>query len=138
MPTKIIPPVEPAPEPAAATPRLSLAQRLEEAVGEQIDAITRVARLVGDKDQADLGARATAALSRSLRETHELIQPPAEKNSNDADRDFALRDIEDFRRELAQTLRGIIAARRAGVSERTDGDADGAAPDAAEVGATED
>ena len=42
-------PPEPPPPPATAEQRLVLAQRLQEAVGEQIDAIKRVAQLVGDK-----------------------------------------------------------------------------------------
>ncbi len=108
-------PVEPAPPPATAEQRLVLARRLEEAVGEQIDAIKRVAQLVGDKGQVDLGARAAATLSRSLRETQELLQPPPQPRAENKpdDDDPVSTDIDEFRRELTRQLRGIIDARRA-------------------------
>jgi hypothetical protein len=107
-------PPEPPPPPATAEQRLVLAQRLQEAVGEQIDAIKRVAQLVGDPGQADLGARAAAALSRTLRETHELLQPPpalAEKKTGDDDEPFPY-DVEQFRSELARALRAVLDERR--------------------------
>lgn len=106
-------PVEPEPPPATAEQRLVLAQRLQDAIGDQIDAIKHVTKLVGAQEQLGDGARGLAAVSRSLRETHELLQPPDEEKKSDvADHEPFPYDVEQFRQELARALRGILAERR--------------------------
>jgi hypothetical protein len=124
-------PAKPAPESATAQQRLLLARRLQSVIGKQIDAIERVTALVGDSPEIGEGARALAAVSRSLREAHELIQPTeAEKKSNDADEAFPY-DVEQFRDELSRALRGIIEERRQQVRDGLD-EADPAAEAAPE------
>ncbi len=105
---------------APAAQGLTLARKLEDAIGDQIDAIKHVTKLVGAQEQAGEGARAVAAVSRSLRETHALIYPAeAEKKSDDADGESYPYDIEKFRDELARALRAVIAEECC-VSEQAD------------------
>ena len=105
---------------APAAQGLTLAQKLEGAIGDQIDAIKHVTKLVGAQEQLGDGARAIAAVSRSLRETHELIQPPDEEKKSDvADAEPYPYDLEKFRDELARALRAVIAEQQC-VSEQPD------------------
>lgn len=114
-------PVEPKPPAATAEQRLVLAQRLQEAVGDQIDAIKHVTKLVGAQEQLGEGARGLAAVSRSLRETHELLQPPEEEKKPDVpdDEPFPY-DVEQFRRDLARALRAVLDERRGGAARESD------------------
>ena len=113
--------IEPKSPLATAEQRLLLAQRLQEAVGDQIDALKRVAKLAGDQAQLGEGARAIAAVSRSLRETHELLRPPAEEKKPDVapDEPFPY-DVDHFRCELARALRAVLDERRGRASRNPD------------------
>jgi hypothetical protein len=114
------------PEVALATTqqRLAIAGKMQEVVEQGMEAIKRIMQVVSPADQteAEHGARTVAHVSRALREMQELMQPPieSEKPADDVDGDPTPRDIDEFRRELARRLRGIIDARRARIHGRLD------------------
>ena len=106
-------PIEPAPPPATSEQRLHLAQKLQDAISGQLDAISHINRLVGAQDQLSEGAHAIAALSRSLREKHELLQPPPADTKQAAAPDAPFPyDVDRFRCELARALQAVLDERR--------------------------
>ena len=117
------------PDVALITPqqRLAIAGKLHEVVEQGMEAIKRIMEVVSpaNQNEAEHGARTMAHVSRALREMQELMQPATENETpdDDADDDPIPLDIDEFRRELARRLRGIIEARRARLSGRLDGPA---------------
>lgn len=114
-------PIEPVPPPATDAQRLLLAQKLQQTIGGQLDAINHINRLVAEQSQLGESARAIAAVSRSLRDTHDLIQPHERDNKPDdsADEPFPY-DVEQFRCELARALRAVLDERRGGAAQQSE------------------
>jgi hypothetical protein len=112
----------------AATPselRNANAIRIQRLVAGSLDAVDRVLAKVGPADEggAERSARTLAGVARTLQEMAAICQPETETPQDDADdnNDPTPRDIDEFRRELARRLRGIIESRRARISGRLDG-----------------
>lgn len=61
--------------------------------------------------QAERSARVLATLNKSLLEITEATKPDESANADDAD-DAIPRDIDEFRRELARRIRGLVDAER--------------------------
>src|SRR5690606_15460600 len=104
-----------------APKRRALSRRLREAIGGQLDAIDHVNKLIAKQSELGQSDRAVAAVSRSLRETHELLQPPEEEHKLDVAHDEPFPyDVEQFRRELARALRAVLDERRSGAARESD------------------
>jgi hypothetical protein len=103
------------------------AVRIQQLVASSLAAVGRVLGKVGPADEggAERSARTLAAVARTLQEMSAITQPDDETPKDDADDDNqpAPRDIDEFRRELARRLRGIIESRRQRISGRVDGSA---------------
>ena len=112
-------------DPKTPEQRLALARRLLEVVEHEMAAVQRIVTVVApmNQNEAEQGSRTMANVSRVTREIKDLIQPEDEIPADDLDHDPVPLDIDEFRRELARRLRGIIEARRARISERLDGPA---------------
>jgi hypothetical protein len=127
-------PAKPAPPLAAAHDdtvseaelRSANAMHIQRLVAEALQAVGRVLANAGPADEsgAERSARTLAAVARTLQE-FSTIRPPISETppDDDADDDHDPIDIDEFRRELAQRLRGIIDIRRARISGRLDGPA---------------
>lgn len=103
----------------AVTPqqRAALALRIQSAVERELAAVERVLDKIepSDPSEAERSARTLASISRTLREAAALNQPdPVTPLPHETDNDPVPRDIDEFRRELARRIRGLIEARRAG------------------------
>ncbi|HWK97680.1 MAG TPA: hypothetical protein VNR39_19870 [Pseudolabrys sp.] len=103
---------------AGAVPkRRALSRRLREAISGQLDAIDHVNKLVTAQSELGDSGRVVAAVSRSLRETHDLLQPPDEEKKRDVSHDESFPyDVDQFRAELARALRAVLDERRGGAA----------------------
>lgn len=99
---------------ALAAQRAAIAVRILEAVETELDAVQRVLEVLdpADKDEAERIARTLASISRTLREASALNQPEDAASHDDPDDDPVPGDIDEFRRELARRIRGIVDAER--------------------------
>jgi hypothetical protein len=99
--------------------RRANAVRIQKLVAESLDGVSRVLAKIGPAEEsgAERGARTLAAVARSLQEMSAMTHPDDETPHDDADThddhdDGSIPgDIDEFRRELARRLQGIIAAR---------------------------
>jgi hypothetical protein len=109
---------------ALAAQRAAVAVRILEAVEIELDAVQRVLEVLdpGDKDEAERTARTLASLARTLREAAALNQPEEAASHDDPDDDPVPGDIDEFRRELARRLQGLVDLERARESEGARGD----------------
>jgi hypothetical protein len=98
---------------ALAQQRAALAQRIQNVVEREMAVVERVVNLLGpaDKAEAERTVRTLAGISRTLREIAALNQPDEVTPPNETDDDVP-RDIDEFRRELAQRIHALIDARR--------------------------
>jgi hypothetical protein len=104
---------------ARAAQRAAIAVRILEAVENELDAVQRVLEVLepGDKDETERTARTLASISRTLREAAALNQPEGAAPHDDPDDDPVPGDIDEFRRELARRIRGIVDAERRSTGE---------------------
>lgn len=109
---------------ARAAQRAAIAVRILEAVENQLDAVQRVLEVLepADKDETERTARTLASISRTLREAAALNQPEDAASHDDPDDDPVPDDIDEFRRELARRLQGLVDLERARKSECPRGD----------------
>lgn len=123
----VAPPELPRAEPAAAEAfdlpqqRIAVARRLMTTVGREMDAIERILQTITPADQleAEHGARTLASLSRTLRDIAALNRPDDETPRDDTanTNDPVPGDIDEFRRELARRITGLLEAERGDESE---------------------
>ena len=109
---------------ALAAQRAAVAVRILEAVETELDAVQRVLEVLepGDKGETERTARTLASIARTLREAAALNQPEQPAAHDDPDDDPVPGDIDEFRRELARRLQGLVDLERARESERAGGD----------------
>jgi hypothetical protein len=92
----------------------AIAERILDIVERQMDATERVLATVNPKDQGE-GERSTrmlASIIMTLRETAALVQPDQANSSHAAVDDPVPSDVDEFRRQLAQRIRGFIEGER--------------------------
>lgn len=92
--------------------RAALAQRIQAVVEREMAVVEQIVAIIGpsDKSEAEQSVRMLAGISRTLREIAALNQPDNEMapdGSDDDDDDFP-RDIDQFRREIARRLQGLV------------------------------
>jgi hypothetical protein len=99
---------------ALAAQRAAIAVRILEAVETELDVVQQVLAVLdpADKDETERTARTLAGISRTLREAAALNRSDDTAASDDADDDPVPGDIDEFRRELARRIRGIVDAER--------------------------
>jgi len=109
---------------ARAARRAVIAVRILEAVETELDAVQRVLDVLqpADKDETERTSRTLANISRTLREAAALNQPDVPAAQDDPDDDPVPGDIDEFRRELARRLQGLVDLERSRESERARGD----------------
>jgi hypothetical protein len=118
-----LPRAEPAAAEAFELPqqRIAVARRLMTTVGRGMDAIERILQTITPADQleAEHGARTLASLSRTLRDIAALNRPDDETPRDDTanTNDPVPGDIDEFRRELARRITGLLEAERGDESE---------------------
>jgi hypothetical protein len=97
-------------KPVTAQQRAAMAQRIQSVVEREMDAIERVLDVIrpDEPDEAELSARALAAVSRTLREIRALNAPEDEAPPDAADDDAVPRDIDEFREALARRIEAFI------------------------------
>jgi hypothetical protein len=110
-------------DPVSPQQRMALALRIQRVVEHEMDAVERILKNIAPSDQieAEHGARTLASVSRTLREIAALNKPEDETPPDAADDDPIPRDIDEFRRELARRINGLIEARRASESGSSGG-----------------
>ncbi len=118
--------IVPAPKGPSEEQRLALALKFHDAVVGALEAIQRISSVIkpADHNEIEKIARASACVTRSLREIQALAQPETEAPADDIDDDPIPQDIDEFRDALAARIRGIIDVRRArrlARLERSDG-----------------
>jgi hypothetical protein len=109
---------------ALAAQRAAVAVRILEAVETELDAVQRVLEVLepADKDETERTARTLASIARTLREAAALNQPEQAARHDDPDDDPVPGDVDEFRRELARRLQGLVDLERARESQRPRGD----------------
>ena len=110
---------------ARAAQRAAIAARILEVVEAELDAVQRVLAVLepADKDETERTSRTLANISRALREAAALSQQPEDTAlHDDPDDDPVPGDIDEFRRELARRLQGLVDLERARESQRPCGD----------------
>lgn len=108
--------------PALPQDRAAVAARVQAVVERELTAVERVLEVLGpsDRDEAERTARTLASLARTLREVALINQTEEAVAPDDADDDPVPRDIDEFRRQLAQRIRKFIDARRNGAGRLRD------------------
>jgi len=108
--------------PALAQQRAALAARIHNVVERELAVVERVVGLLGPADEAEAErtVRTLAGISRTLCDIAALNRPDEVTPPDDSDDDAIPRDIDEFRRELARRIRGLIDAERGGGSEGPD------------------
>jgi hypothetical protein len=128
----------PAPEPPPAesngpddstvtrAPPAALAIRVYDAVQRQMDAIESIQRTLRPTQeiQSERTVRILAALNRALREIAMISKTDETTFSNATDPDPVPNDLEQFRRELARRIKGLVDAERGRAGEGAGGTPD--------------
>lgn len=107
--------------------RAAMRARIFMVAEQEMEAVARIARVIAPQNQieAEHSARTLANLARTMREVKALFEPDRKTPQEDAADDDTPRDIDEFRRELANRIRRIVDARRTAVSGRADATSDG-------------
>lgn len=113
------------PDDGAATraPPAALAIRVYDAVQRQMDAIESIQRTLRPTHeiQSERTVRILAALNRALREIAMISKTDETTFSNATDTDPVPNDLEQFRRELARRIKGLVDAERGRAGEGAGG-----------------
>ena len=111
---------------ATREPPAALAIRVYDAVQRQMDAIESIQRTLRPTQeiQSERTVRILAALNRALREIAAITKTDETIFSDAADNDPVPRDLDQFRRELARRIKGLVDAERSSAGESAGGAAD--------------
>lgn len=105
-----------APDLSSETPaqlRTAITVQILRAVARGLDVVEGVlARLDPSAKDAERTTRTLAEVCRTLHETAALTRPDDPERRDDPDDDPIPDDIDEFRRELARRIRGIVEAER--------------------------
>jgi hypothetical protein len=112
-PLKLSAPPPVASAPGGMTPAM-LAGRVQDAVERELAAVERILGKLGPAklDEVECGARTLATLARTLRELTQL-RPAGSSPRGGADDEPEIRDLDEFRRDLARRLDRLVAEARA-------------------------
>lgn len=104
--------------------RAAVALRILEAVEEHIGAVKRVLAVLdpANRDESERTTRMLASISKALLDVAALNRPEDGTLNDDPDQDPIPGDIDEFRRELARRLQGLVDLERSRESERARGD----------------
>jgi hypothetical protein len=110
-------------EPVTREPPVALAIRVYDAVQRQMDAIESIQRTLRPTQeiQSERTVRILAALNRALREIAAITKTDETTFSNAADSDPVPNDLDQFRRELARRIEGLVDAERSSAGEGAGG-----------------
>jgi hypothetical protein len=102
--------------------RAAVALRLLEAAEQEIRAVQKVLAVLdpSNRDEAERTARTLASISKTLCGAAALNRPEDGTLNDDPQQDPVPGDIDEFRRELARRLRGLIDAERRGAKPDSD------------------
>lgn len=112
----------PATDGTAPDARAALFARIVRTAHLRMDTIEGVLKGLQEQPapESERTARTLAMLDRSLREIAALTKPDETAPSDETDDDTVPRDIDEFRRELARRIRGMVDAERSRASEDSD------------------
>jgi hypothetical protein len=98
----------------APAQRAALSVRVYEAVQRQMDAIESIQRTLrpGKEMQSERTVRILATLNKALREIAAITKTDETTPSDAADKDPLPHNIDEFRRELARRIKGLVEAER--------------------------
>ena len=104
--------------------RAAVALRLLEAAEQEIRAVQKVLAVLDptNKDEAERTARTLASIAKTLSGAAALNRAEDGTLNDDPEQDPIPGDIDEFRRELARRLRGLIDAERRRAKPDPDGD----------------
>jgi hypothetical protein len=106
-------------EPAAPETEIEFYARVCRGMRRQMDMIERVQTALSSAPVSQT-ARVLATLNKSLLEIHAVARPHDDGQDDDDDDDMP-RDIEEFRRQLARRIQGLVEAERLKSGEPPDG-----------------